>query len=196
MSRRRKKLLILLVVFLGITIIRETGSIKMSLFSSSISSMTSSSEWNIVTDVRDVSLQEIKDNSIKTCPAFSSPKDVPIYVTCMGYTIGQVSREGRTDACSPKRIGIDDVDVGPIWMPLFKYGSYSGNLPVHLVFSICRKNGDKIKYCTYKMNVDLQLSGTLRVTGFCSYREAKQMVANAIVKSAYSAIRGKLDELE
>lgn len=195
MSGRRKKLLILLIIFLGITVIRETGTFSMSFFSSSISNM-SSENWNIITDAQDVSLQEIKNKNIKTCTAFSSPKDVPIFITCMGYTIGQVRKDGEIYECSPKRIGIDHIDTGPIWMPLFKYGSYSCDVPVHLVFSTCRKDSNKIKYCTYQFNVNLNISGTLRIIGPCSYRTAKEMLAKQIINSAYSTVRRKLDELE
>lgn len=107
-----------------------------------------------------------------------SLKDVPLIVECMGYKYGD---QGSADHPAV-RVYVPGISYSGLWVPLFKHTRFNVGVPVSI-----QRNGHSI-------TGDVGVGGTLSINGFCSRRDAKQILANHVMESVYRTIRTYMDE--
>ncbi|UPK66704.1 hypothetical protein [Chitinophaga filiformis] len=185
MTRRQKIILILLLPFLVVTILRETGSLSLNLYNSRATSTTSTT-WSDFTGIVKISVQDLKN---MTCVADDGLKGKPLLVYCLGQKYG----EQGTKECPPVAVFIHRIDHGPLWTPLYKSARFHLVVPVTRSLSAYRQDGDSIQLYNYQLSGVITLNGELTVIGLCSYRQAESLLASNVMVSVYNIMRAKLD---
>lgn len=186
MTRKGKMILILLLVSLVISILRDGGYINFSYYRSNISS-TISSTWSNSTGIVIIPKKEMGK---KSCPGNIRLKDMPVQIYCLGYKHG----ESGTDNCLPVSVFIDHIDHGPLWIPLYKSVSFNCNIPLSRALETYRQQGDSTLLSNYMISGNIILNGSLTITGLCSYRDAERLLANHVMSTVYNTVRDQLDK--
>lgn len=181
----KRRTLILLLSFLAlITILRETGALTVNYYNSRIN-MSNTSNW---TD----------NNSTSDDPDFCKPMDGD----CIPADISQISivtftPDGmfNTDktSCDQLHLHLNYYTSGLSWLPLYKNFSFSATATCNDGIIIKRNNGSGC--IDYRFSGMISIHGHITITGFCTYREAKQLITNAIVKTVEDIGENKLKAL-
>ncbi|WP_343672494.1 hypothetical protein [Chitinophaga sp.] len=108
MTRKRKIILILFLLFVASVIIREAGWLTLNFYKSSVTASQSRSFHEL---------------------SFGKPgslRNVPLMVTCMGYQAGEMGTPDNPAVIVP----VTNISHGVMWIPLIKHFQFSSAIPV------------------------------------------------------------------
>jgi len=161
MSRRRKIILTVLALLIGITVLRETGVVSLNYCRSSISSNTTGNSTN-------------NSGMIDDSCADVAGTEIPVVVEYEGSTYREAP------ATDPELwIRLSNTNSGPGWMPLYKNIDFSANAFYTFVPTLKDKNSGRCKIVN--LSGYISVTGSIEVTGFCSWREVKQLIAKNLI---------------
>jgi hypothetical protein len=189
-TRKRISLLICLV-FIGLTILRETGRIEFDYYSSKIN-LSFDRRFKATTTTLRPSL-EINERWMETinskCNFQGSLANIPIQVTYKDQKYGDSSY------CNPVIIQITALEFGPIWTPLYKSGKIRGKAKYESSASLTTIRNDTLVTSNYQFSDDIDIVGNITVKGISSYRNAKQLVIDELFKLIYRNIKDQMKQL-
>jgi hypothetical protein len=181
---KRRTLILLLAILAFITILRETGVVNVNFYNSRIN-MTNTNNWSV-------------NNMVAPDTFFCKPMSGD----CIPENISQISivtftPEGmfNTDKtrCEQLHIHLYYNNSGLYWLPLYKNFSFTATATCSDGITIKSNAGAGCIHHQFSGLINLR--GHVTITGFCSYREVKRMITNAMVKAVEEIGENKLREL-
>jgi len=182
---RRRLILIVACLLIVITILRETGVVTLNLYRSSMNS-NSSTSWNDTSD--HIGCPEPNDSTGECIPLSGNQVSQITFA-------GDRSFRDNTDSCSTLTFYLSSNNSGLFWTPLFKYVNFSATATCGQTLRI-RDKDKNYKFCKlHNINGVVTITGSIRVIGFCSYYEVKNMILNSLVQAVHQQGREQLQNL-
>ncbi len=191
MTRRNKRFIILGILVL-ITILRETGYLELNWHKNSITSSSTSNFMNTSTSLNsslEVSIAWTKTMN-DSCNFEGQVRNIPIKVLLDNEAV-----IGSDIACNSFEVTIDSFYPGAIWTPLIKSGNFKIAATCSGLFALSREKNGKVVQTQYNITGDIHISGKIQVYGICSYRSARKMVEDHVVKEVYQQAKARIQNL-
>jgi hypothetical protein len=186
-SRLRRALLIMVLLWLGITVIRETGMLKLDYFRSDIESQTLVN-WSGMS--MDMPMQAFISPSGGVSDSLDAQmlrwSEDPCNRAGMGhrrrvvvqYDINKV--EGGGD-CAEIMVGVQHFRFGLYWTPLIKRVHFTADANCTAVFLDYFTQDNVQMRNQNSRGGTIQIQGTATIKGFCSARTAKKLILSHVM---------------
>jgi hypothetical protein len=83
----------------------------------------------------------------------------------------------------PIVIYVDSLQSGPVWMPFYKSAKFSAVAVLKLAANHRKDSSFLAGYSKTSFSGRLKLSGTIKITGICSRKEAGKLIRNFVAES-------------
>lgn len=114
------------------------------------------------------------------------PKDsFPVVVKYDTLVVGDIHE------ADPIVVDLNNVDFGPIWMPLYKASDYNISVNLKQEYEV---STDKVNI-KYRIDGQISISGNYKIVGLCSTQKAKELVIRDAMEKVYSDAKSNLMKL-
>lgn len=186
-SNRKRKLIVFTVgVLLITTVLRETGIIEINLYKSKVTCHTASNWNNIILDLT-------VPGEITAVNPPCNPNGL-IALSSIEASYKSFSKKDN-DTCRHIQVEVTSVSPGAIWIPGIKYADFSATAVCNDIITLTVKTGKRPQIKQYQLKGSFTFTGHANILGFCSYREAKQLIVQNILEQAYYNTRQQLTSI-
>lgn len=190
--RHRRLIFSLAFILILLTVYRETGVINLNFYRSSINSNIGS-YWTNYCDIINDTIgcpgpnNSNQDNPEKTCIPISTSQ-----IAVVTYTENMSFRD-NSDSCSELIFNLSNDNHGLFWTPLYKNVNFNATAICGQSLTIRDKSSGYKRCKYYQISGTITITGTIRVTGLCSYYEVKKLILNELVKGVHKNGRTQLE---
>jgi hypothetical protein len=191
----RKRILLFALPVLVILVLRETGPINLEYYHRNTKS-TIHSDWqsSSITDTTDYNNEKAARERVIT----NNGSDRPISLKNMSVTAEYEGEQYSIllDTANILTVHLSTLNPGVIWTPLIKNTTFraTANISENITFQIAYNNFVISKLHT--VSGTQIMNGHLSIVGFCSYREAKKIILQALLKQVAESVRAQLLNLD
>jgi hypothetical protein len=187
-----KRILIIVpsILILFVTII-ETGLVNTNLFRSRIkSSIKTKWESKILTGIDDCANEEkarekaYRNNGNRQTVVFRNATIIAEY-DHQTYTI-------EVDTSYVINVNLSTFNPGTIWTPLIKKASFDASAEINQDLRKEKAINNRVsqKFCT--LGGKINITGTLSIVGLCSYKYARKLLLQTVLKNLAEAVRAEV----
>jgi hypothetical protein len=164
--------------------LRETGILNIDFY-------TNYAEYHMDTKVRESYLSAQYDSTKMEGIADEDVTNTPIVVLYDDDTL--IHRAGY----GPEIVlTIEDLDTGPIWLPLYKPGQLDARISCAYHGGCTKRIGRYIRGINLDINGTIHVTGTVDIVGICSYRTSRHLMKEAVARISLEQINLRLRDLE
>lgn len=177
MTSRKKIVIALIILVFTVMALRETPYVDLNFYRS-----YTESSYNSTINTNS-SFVKVGDSSTKSAPAFNS-QDLSIVILLGDDTVYK-----QLNKLLPIVVKIENFQTGSLWIPLYKSASFSAiGTPS---FDPRQKLEGKLPMGRYKIGIsgDLEMNGKIVIKGFCSHKQAVELVKQQIIAQFNAKIR-------
>ena len=186
---KRKKLILLVVTLILISLLTVTEVTGIYYYRSHIRSKTNKS-WSGVALTEDVNLDSARIR-LNNCGQPVSMKNISVEAS---YGANKHTITG--DPCDTAFVDLSTFNTGVIWTPLFKSASFHATASVELCLVTQRIENKRIvrTFDTQKGNITIH--GHASIIGLCGYKEARKTILAYALKELAHVVRDRIQELD
>jgi hypothetical protein len=193
-TNRRKNLRILLIAVILIIALRETGIINFSYYNSNFNSTLTSSWQNKEISgpfgyENDKTAKE-KEFLNNKCGHIVMPGDISVVAA---YEDEKYTIEGNS--CDTITVLLSTFNPGILWTPLIKSTSFEATANIVADYAIHKAYGSTVHSKYHTLGGQISINGRLSIIGTCSYKEARRMVLNGVLKQVAEKVMEELQKL-
>jgi hypothetical protein len=163
MKTRNLILIGILLFMILLTVLRESGIVGINFYKS-YNSTTANNKWQFQKRI-----DRIGDSKVMI-------EKIPIVVNYKSKKHGDISFSKTI------KVDITNVNLGTIWTPILKISDYK-------ISGICKDtfvlDSTKLSNGVIDVNANFEVTGHIKIVGFCSYREAKRMIIDHAMDEIY-----------
>lgn len=192
--RRRKIIFIVVTVLILVTVLREAGVVSINFYRSQINSSTTAN-WNSTGTTFDAQKDDILWSTFKDQLNDSCNLNYTIQNISILSFLGSESAKSGNDSCHRVVVQGSNFNPGSIWTPIYKSTSFSASASCigNITITVKTENGLRQKIMSFSGTISI--TGNFRLTGLCSYREAKRILARHINEQFIQETRNELFKL-
>jgi hypothetical protein len=192
--KHRRLILLLAFILILITVLRETGIINLNYYRSSINSNTRS-YWTNYCDIINDTIgcpkpnDTTQDETERDCiPTSASQIAVVTYIASKSF-------RDNSDSCSILILNVSNDNDGLFWTPLYKNVNFDATAICGQSLTIRDKSSGYKRCKYYHISGTITVTGTIRVTGLCSYYEVKKLILKELINTVHKYGRTQLENL-
>jgi len=179
MTTQKRIIIIACLVLLTGLILRETGVINIEYNRNNITGRTNGRLNNLVIAVPWAN-NSTWQNAIKgNCNFNGSISNCPIAVTYNNTTYGD------TSACRHISIDVYSISTGALWMPFYRSASFTARASCSHLTVLANGDSSNPILKSFNMHGNFTVTGHVSVYGFTSYKNAKKLVTDFVLKQVY-----------
>ena len=99
------------------------------------------------------------------------------------------------DNCPQLTATIENISFGTLWTPLYKSSQFTSTAHFEGGGDIIEYNNKQRLSALYEINGTVTVNGSITITGICSYRTARQIVIDEVIKLVYNEVKAKAKNL-
>jgi hypothetical protein len=118
-----------------------------------------------------------------------------LLITAVITIAGNRTFRDDADSCSTITFDLSNNNNGFYWTPFYKYVTFSATAICNQWLKIRDKSRD-YKFCKfYNLRGTITITGSIHVTGLCSYYEVKNLILNGLAQTVHQQGRAQLQNL-
>lgn len=191
----RRRILLFVLLFLLVIVLRETGRLNFEYYKNNVkSSINYSWQCTSISDTTDYEDEKAAQERAITNNGGKYP--VPLKNMSVTAEYDGEKYAITLDTTSKITVHLSTFDPGIIWTPLIKYTSFKATADIGEQIVLTTPYGNRVNTKLHNLNGTLTMNGHLSVIGICSYKEAKKIILQALLKQVAEAARDQLKNLD